>query len=219
MTERLDAIILGSGQGGNPLSDALSAAGKKTAVIESKHVGGTCINEGCTPTKTIVASGLVAYLARRGADYGIHTGPISVDLKKVRQRKRDIVDSFRNGNQSRIEKAANLELIFGEASFTAPKTILVRMTDGGHRTMSAERIFINAGTRASAPKLDGLNSVPFLDNISIMELGDLPEHLIVLGGGYVGLEVGQLFRRFDSRVTIVQSQGQWITHPAPDVAE
>ena len=219
MNQQYDAIVIGSGQGGTPLSVALANAGLRTALVERKHVGGTCINEGCTPTKTMVASGRVAYLARRAGDYGIHTGPISVDLKKVRQRKRDIVDKFRNGNQSRIEKAANLELIFGEASFTAPKTILVRMNDGGQRTMSAERIFINAGTRASAPKLDGLNSVPFLDNISIMELGDLPEHLIVLGGGYVGLEFGQLFRRLGSRITIIQSRGQLLTGEDADIAE
>ena len=219
MNQQYDAIVIGSGQGGTPLSVALANAGLRTVLVERKHVGGTCVNEGCTPTKTMIASGRVAYLARRAADYGIHTGPISVDLKKVRQRKRDIVDRFRNGNQSRIEKTANLELIFGEASFTAPKTILVRMNDGGQRTMSAERIFINAGTRAGAPKLDGLNSVPFLDNISIMELGDLPEHLIVLGGGYVGLEFGQLFRRLGSRITIIQSRGQLLTGEDADIAE
>ena len=219
MNQQYDAIVIGSGQGGTPLSIALADAGLRTVLVERKHVGGTCINEGCTPTKTMVSSARIAYLARRAADYGIHTGPISVDLKKVRQRKRDIVDRFRNGNQSRIEKTANLELIFGEASFTAPKTILVRLNDGGQRTMSAERIFINAGTRASAPKLDGLNSVPFLDNISIMELGDLPEHLIVLGGGYVGLEFGQLFRRLGSRITIIQSRGQLLTGEDADIAE
>jgi len=219
MNQQYDAIVIGSGQGGTPLSVALANAGLRTALVERKHVGGTCINEGCTPTKTMVASGRVAYLARRAGDYGIHTGPISVDLKKVRQRKRDIVNTFRNGNQSRIEKTANLELIFGEASFTAAKSILVRMNDGGQRTIVAERIFINAGTRAGVPKLEGLNSVPFLDNISIMELGDLPDHLIVLGGGYVGLEFGQLFRRLGSRVTIIQSQGQLITHEDPDIAE
>src|ERR1019366_9298865 len=121
--QQFDAIIIGSGQGGNPLAMALAEAGMHTALIERKHVGGTCINEGCTPTKTMVASGRVAYLARRAADYGVHTGAvnISVDLQRVRQRKRDIVDSFRNGSQSRIEKTANLELIFGEASFSGAK--------------------------------------------------------------------------------------------------
>ena len=219
MNQQYDAIVIGSGQGGTPLSLALANSGLRTALVERKHVGGTCVNEGCTPTKTMVASGRVAYLARRAADYGIHTGPITVDLKKVRQRKRDIVDSFRNANQSRVETTANLELIFGEARFTSAKTIQVRLKDGGERTMSAERFFINAGTRAGIPKLDGLDSVPFLDNISIMELGDLPEHLIVLGGGYVGLEFGQLFRRFGSKVTIVQSGKQLLTQEDPDIAE
>src|ERR1700693_1651491 len=150
--EQYDAIVVGSGQAATPLSMALAGAGMRTALVERKHIGGTCINEGCTPTKTMVASGRVAYLTRRAPDYGVHTGPVSVDMAKVRKRKRDIVDSFRNGSQSRIEKTANLELIFGEASFTAAKTILVRMNDGGQRTMSAERIFINAGTRAGVPK-------------------------------------------------------------------
>lgn len=219
MNQQYDAIVIGSGQGGTPLSLALANAGLRTALVERKHVGGTCVNEGCTPTKTMVASGRVAYLVRRGADYGIHIGAITVDLKKVRQRKRDIVDSFRNANQSRLETTANLELIFGVASFTAAKTIQVRLKDGGQRMMSANRIFINAGTRAGVPKLDGLDSVPFLDNISIMELGDLPEHLIVLGGGYIGLEFGQLFRRLGSKVTIVQSGSQLLTREDPDVAE
>ena len=219
MNQQYDAIVIGSGQGGTPLSLTLANSGLRTALVERKHVGGTCINEGCTPTKTMVASGRVAYLARRAADYGVHTGPITIDLKKVRQRKRDIVDSFRNAGQSRIETTKNLELIFGEASFTGPKTIQVRLRDGGERTLSAERFFINAGTRAGAPKLDGLDSVPFLDNISIMELGDLPEHLIVLGGGYVGLEFGQLFRRLGSRVTMIQARGQLLTLEDQDIAE
>ena len=219
MNQQYDAIVIGSGQGGTPLSMALAGAGLRTALVERKHVGGTCVNEGCTPTKTMVASGRVAYLARRGADYGVHTGPITVDLKKIRQRKRDIVDSFRNSNQSGVEKTTNLELIFGEARFTTAKTILVRLNNGGERTMSAERFFINAGTRASVPKLDGLDAVPFLDNVSIMELGDLPEHLLVLGGGYIGLEFGQLFRRLGSRITIIQSGSQLLTREDPDIAE
>src|SRR5690349_9498888 len=115
-TTTYDAIIVGSGQAGGPLASALAQAGWKTAIIEREHVGGTCINEGCTPTKTMVASGRVAYLARRGADYGVHTGPISVDMQKIRQRKRDIVTSFREGSESKIKKAKNLDLIFGEAS-------------------------------------------------------------------------------------------------------
>src|ERR1035438_7339430 len=128
--QQYDAIVIGSGQAGTPLSTALAEAGMHTALIEREHVGGTCVNEGCTPTKTMVASARVAYLARRGVDYGIHTGEIRVDMERVRKRKRDIVDSFRNGSQARIEKTPNLELIFGEASFAGPKSVLVRLRDG-----------------------------------------------------------------------------------------
>jgi pyruvate/2-oxoglutarate dehydrogenase complex dihydrolipoamide dehydrogenase (E3) component len=217
--QQYDAIVIGSGQAGNPLSMALAGAGLRRALIERKHVGGTCINEGCTPTKTMVASGRVAYLARRAADYGVQTGSINIDLVKVRKRKRDIVDSFRNGSQSRLEKTANLDLIFGDASFSSPKTVAVRSQDGGQRTLIARHIFINAGTRASRPKLVGLDTVPFLDNVSIMELDRLPDHLLILGGGYVGLEFGQLFRRLGSRVTIVQSAGQLLTGEDRDIAD
>jgi pyruvate/2-oxoglutarate dehydrogenase complex dihydrolipoamide dehydrogenase (E3) component len=214
-----DAIVIGSGQGGTPLSMALAKAGMRTALIERKHVGGTCINEGCTPTKTMVASGRVAYLARRAADYGVHTGPISIDLERVRQRKRDIVASFRGGSENRIGMTQNLELIMGEATFGGAKSVAVRTNDGGQRSLSADRIFINAGTRASRPNLEGLDRVDVLDNESIMELGAVPEHLLILGGGYIGLEFGQLFRRFGSRVTIVQSGGQLLKQEDPDIAE
>ena len=217
--QKYDAIIIGSGQAGTPLSTALAEAGMRTALVERSHVGGTCVNEGCTPTKTMVASGRVAYLARRAADYGVHTGPISIDLRKVRERKRNIVDVFRNGSQARIEKAENVDLIFGDASFTGPKQVSVRLKDGSRRALSANYVFINAGTRASKPKIEGLENIPYLDNVSIMELDAVPEHLLILGGGYIGLEFGQLFRRFGSRVTIVQSAGQLLVREDPDVAE
>jgi pyruvate/2-oxoglutarate dehydrogenase complex dihydrolipoamide dehydrogenase (E3) component len=216
--EQYQAIVIGSGQGGTPLCRALAEAGLRTALVERSHIGGTCINEGCTPTKTMVASGRVAYLARRGKDYGVQTSEIRIDMQRVRQRKRGIVDKFRNGSQARLEKTANLDLIFGEASFTGPKTLSVRTTDGAERTLSADRIFINAGTRPSVPELDGLRDVPFLDSTSIMELDSVPEHLLVLGGGYVGLEFGHLFRRFGSRVTIVQSGAQLLNGEDADVA-
>jgi pyruvate/2-oxoglutarate dehydrogenase complex dihydrolipoamide dehydrogenase (E3) component len=216
--DHYDAIIIGSGQAGTPLSTALAAAGWRTALVEREHVGGTCVNEGCTPTKTMIASGRVAYLVRRGADYGVHTGVIRTEMQRVRQRKRDIVDTFRNSNQRRIEKSANLDLIFGDASFSAPRSILVRLKDGGQRQLSADRIFINAGCRPSVPALDGLRDVPFLNSTSIMELDAVPEHLLVLGGGYIGLEFGQLFRRLGSRVTIVQSGPQLLTGEDSDIA-
>ena len=217
--EKYDAIVVGSGQGGTPLCRALAEAGMHTAIVERVHVGGTCVNEGCTPTKTMVASARVAYLARRGANYGVKTGPIEIDLKRVRERKRDIVNSFRNGSQKGIEQTKKLDLIFGTAGFTAPKTLSVRAKDGGERILSAPKIFINAGTRAGVPKIEGLDKVPFLDNVSIMELDSVPEHLIAMGGGYIGLEFGQMFRRFGSRVTIVQSGEQLLTREDQDVAE
>jgi pyruvate/2-oxoglutarate dehydrogenase complex dihydrolipoamide dehydrogenase (E3) component len=217
--QQYDAIIVGSGQAGTPLSTALAAAGMHTALIERKHVGGTCVNEGCTPTKTMVASGRVAYLAQRAADYGVHTGAINIDFGRVRERKRNIVDRFRNGSQARIEKTPNLELIFGDARFAGPKTVEVHSKDGPRRLLSAHYIFVNAGTRAARPTLDGLDNIPALDNASIMELDTVPEHLLILGGGYVGLEFGQLFRRFGSRVTIVQSGRQLLMHEDPDIAE
>jgi pyruvate/2-oxoglutarate dehydrogenase complex dihydrolipoamide dehydrogenase (E3) component len=217
--QRYDAIIIGSGQGGNPLAGALAGAGTRTALIERKHVGGTCINEGCTPTKTMVASGRVAYLARRGADYGVNVGPISIDMAKVRERKRKIVDSFRNGSQKKLEKTANLDLIFGEASFSGAKSVTVRLREGGQSELSAEQIFINAGTRASVPRIEGLDRISFLDNESIMELEVVPEHLVILGGGYIGVEFGQMFRRFGSRVTVINRSGHLLKSEDSDVAE
>src|SRR3984893_16738019 len=213
------AIVIGSGQGGTALCRSLAEAGLRTALVERSHIGGTCVNEGCTPTKTMVASWRVAYLARRRRDYGVQTGDIRIEMQRVRQRKREIVDSFRNGSQKRLEKTANLDLIFGGASFSGPKNVSLRMNEGAERSLSADRIFINAGARPSVPKLEGLKDVPFLDSTSIMELDSVPEHLLVLGGGYVALEFGQLFRRFGSRVTVVQSAAQLLDHEDADVAE
>jgi pyruvate/2-oxoglutarate dehydrogenase complex dihydrolipoamide dehydrogenase (E3) component len=214
-----DAIVIGAGQAGTPLSQALAAAGMRTALIEREHVGGTCVNEGCTPTKTMVASARVAYLARRGADYGVHTGEIKIDLAKVRERKRAIVESFRDGSQSRIEKTKNLDLIFGEAEFAAAKALRVRNKNGVELTLSADKIFLNAGCRPGVPNLEGLDTIQYLNSTSIMELDSVPEHLLVLGGGYIGLEFGQMFRRFGSRVTIVQSGAQLLRGEDADVAE
>jgi len=218
MTEQFDAILIGSGQANDTLAGAIAKTGKKVVTIESKHAGGTCINEGCTPTKTMVASGRVAYLARRGADYGVQTGPIAIDLVKVRQRKRDIVDDGRTRNEKRLN-GENLELIYGLAKFTGPKTIQIDLRAGGTRTVQAEQIFINTGLRAAIPQISGIDSVPFLDNVSIMELGEVPEHLLILGGGYVGLEFGQMFRRFGARVTIIHRGHQLLDQEDPDVSD
>jgi pyruvate/2-oxoglutarate dehydrogenase complex dihydrolipoamide dehydrogenase (E3) component len=213
------AIIIGSGQGGTPLCQEFAKAGWRTALIEREHVGGTCINEGCTPTKTMVASGRVAYLARRGADYGVRTGRIAIDMKRVRTRKRDIVNLFRDSGQKRIEATKNLDLIFGEASFTGAKSIQVHVKNGKDRALTADYIVINAGCRPSIPSLEGLQGVPFLDSTSIMELAAVPKHLVVLGGGYVGLEFGQLFRRLGAKVTIIHAGEQLLSREDPDVAQ
>jgi pyruvate/2-oxoglutarate dehydrogenase complex dihydrolipoamide dehydrogenase (E3) component len=215
--EEFDAIIIGSGQGGNPLAEALIAAGKKTAMIERQDVGGTCINRGCTPTKTMVASARVAYLARRGADYGVHTGPVTVDMGRVRERKRAIVSSFRQSREKRLEKV-QAELIRGEASFTGPKQLRVAVNGGGERLLRADQIFIDTGTHSARPAITGLDTVSYLDNDSIMELDQVPEHLLVLGGGYIGVEFSQLYRRFGSRVTVIQAGPQLLREEDEDVA-
>src|ERR1700675_159508 len=217
--QHYDAIVIGSGQGGTPLCQALANAGMRTALVERKHVGGTCVNEGCTPTKTMVASGRVAYLARRGADYGVNIGVLRIAMERVRKRKRDIVKEFRTGNEKSIAKTPNLDLIYGEAAFAGPKSINVRLLKGGQRSLTADRYFINAGCRPAVPELEGLKDVPYLDSTSIMELAEVPKHLVVLGGGYVGLEFGQLFRRLGSRVTIVQRSAQLFSLEDKDVAE
>lgn len=210
---RYDCIVIGAGQAGGPLAGALARSGRRTLLIEREHVGGTCINEGCTPTKTMVASARVAYLARRGADYGVRTGPVSVDLGRVRERKRAIVQSFRSGSERRLEATAGLELLFGEARFTGPKEVAV-----DSRRFAADLMFINTGGRPAAPDVEGLHRVPSLDSTSIMELDRLPGHLLVLGGGYIGLEFAQMFRRFGSRVTIIQRGRQLLPLEDDDVA-
>ncbi|MGA3065381.1 MAG: mercuric reductase [Tepidisphaeraceae bacterium] len=216
--DRFDAIVIGSGQAGTPLSIELAKAGRKTILVESQHVGGTCINVGCTPTKTMVASARIAYLARRAADYGIHCGSVSVDMGQIRARKQKVVDDFRSGDERRLQKAKSLELIYGQARFTGPKVVEVKLNAGGTRTLTAGTIFINTGARPGRPAIDGLDSVKTLDSTSIMELQEVPEHLIILGGGYVGLEFGQMFRRFGSAVTIVQRGKQLLGREDPDVA-
>jgi len=217
--QHYDAIVIGSGQGGTPLSEALASAGLRTALIEKVHVGGTCINEGCTPTKTMVASGRVTYLARRGPDYGVHTGTLRIAMERVRKRKRDIVNSFRSGNERRIAQTKNLDLIYGVASFTGPKSIVVRTAKRSELRFTADRYFLNAGCRPAIPNIPGLSEVPFLNSTSVMELAKVPPHLLVLGGGYVGLEFAQLFCRLGSQITVLQSAAQLLGHEDKDVAE
>ena len=214
-----DAIIIGAGQGGSPLSTALARAGRRTALIERDQIGGTCINYGCTPTKTMVASARVAWLARRGADYGVQTGTIAVDQPVVRERKRKIVESFRAGSEKRIESAKGLDLIRGSATFTGPRSLRVACDGDSEQELTADLIFIDTGTRNATPKIDGLADVPHLDSTSIMELDETPEHLIVLGGGYIGLEFAQMFRRFGSAVTVIQRGSHLLAREDDDIAD
>jgi len=212
-----DTIIIGAGQAGNPLSQALAKSGEQVALIEEQFVGGTCINVGCTPTKTMVASAEVAYLAKRASDFGIKVEDVAVDMKKVKARKAEIVKSFREGSRNRIVNSG-VELIFGTASFTGHKTLRVETKEGETWELTAEKIIIDAGGRPRTPDIEGLMYVPYLTSTSIMELESVPEHLIVLGGGYIALEFGQMFRRFGSEVTIIQHSDQLLTREDKDIA-
>lgn len=214
-----DAIIIGSGQAGNPLAVALSDKGMRTAMIECAAIGGTCVNYGCTPTKTMVASAELAYQGRRAAEYGIRLGEVSVDMAAVRERKRGVVRRWREGSEKRLETAQRVEVMHGEASFSGPKQVRVRLNAGGERTLFSDLIVIDTGLTASIPAIPGMDAVPYLDNVSIMELGEVPEHLLVMGGGYIGLEFGQMFRRFGSRVTIAQHGKQLLTGEDEDIAD
>jgi pyruvate/2-oxoglutarate dehydrogenase complex dihydrolipoamide dehydrogenase (E3) component len=213
-----DAVLIGSGQANKPLAVALAEAGWSVALVEREHIGGTCINEGCTPSKTMIASARVAYQARRAAQYGVHTGTVSVDMARVRERKRDIVEHFRSAGRRQMASTEDVELLMGEGALTGPRSVRVRLNDGGTRDLRADHIFINTGQRPRRPELPGLERVDALDSTSIMELAEVPDHLLVLGGGYVGVEFAQMFRRFGSAVTIVQRRDQLLTHEDADVA-
>ena len=221
--EKFDAIILGSGQAGNPLAVKLAISGQKVALVEKAHIGGSCVNVGCSPTKTMEASGRVAHLAARAADYGIHfPGPITVNMEKVRERKRAIVQSFSEGDEAKLLRKG-VEIIWGEASFSGPREIEISLdhekTGGGKRKITGELIFIDTGTRPADPGIPGLSSCAILDNGSIMELDTVPEHLMIIGGGYVGLEFGRMFRRFGSEITIVHRGRHVLSREDQDIAE
>jgi pyruvate/2-oxoglutarate dehydrogenase complex dihydrolipoamide dehydrogenase (E3) component len=216
--QHYDAIVIGTSQGGRFLPVELAKAGQKVALVERGPLGGVCVNTGCTPTKTMVASASLAYQARRGAEYGVRIGPVSVDLAAVRERKRAMVAGARQNYASRLPQEG-LDLVEGEAHFTGPKAVEIALTDGGTRQISAPVIVIDAGTRPKPLPITGAGGVPVLDSTSIMELDELPEHLIIVGGGYIGLEFGQMFRRFGSEVTIIQSAARLMTIEDEDVSD
>jgi pyruvate/2-oxoglutarate dehydrogenase complex dihydrolipoamide dehydrogenase (E3) component len=208
-----DAIILGSGQAGNPLSHKLADHGWTVALVEKEHLGGTCINTGCTPTKTMIASAQVAHYARHAARWGVHAADVRVDLAQVVARKDQIVQQFRAGHQRNIDRRPNLHLYRGVARFLDARRISV-----GDQVLESERVFINTGTRPTVPDIQGLKDVGYLTNATLMELREVPRHLLVLGGGYIGLEFGQMFRRFGSEVTVVHKGGQILEREDADVA-
>jgi len=213
VTERFDAIIVGAGQAGPPLAGRLTAAGQRVAIIERKLIGGTCVNTGCIPTKTLVASAHAAHLARRGAEYGVGTGPVSVDMAKVKARKDDIMLTDRNGVESWLDGMDGCTVFRGHARFADPHTVGV---DGD--LLHGDRIFLNVGGRAVVPDIPGLSDVEFLTNVSILELDTLPSHLVIVGGSYIALEFAQMYRRFGAPVTVVERGPRLASREDEDVS-
>src|SRR5438034_10437094 len=217
-TERYDDLVLGSGAGGKLLSWHLARAGRRTAVVERRYVGGSCPNINCLPSKNEVWSAKVADLIHHAAAFGVVTGSTAIDMRRVRQRKRDMVDGLIAMHLDQY-RASGAELIMGAARFVGPKTLEVRLNEGGTRTVEGERLFLNVGTHAAIPPIPGLADSRPLTNIELLELDRVPEHLVVLGGGYVGLEFAQAYRRFGSRVTVITHPSQLLTREDPDVAD
>lgn len=216
--EVFDAIVIGAGQGGGPIASAFARDGRKTALIEREYPGGTCVNWGCTPTKTMVASARVAHLARRGIEYGVNTGDVSVDMRIVRKRTDDIVQSFRKGSRSGIEQTKGLEYIEGEAVFIGDKTLRVSLNTGGERKLTAELIVLDVGERARELDLEVPDGITMLDNRSILELDEVPKHLVVIGGGPIALEFAQLFRRLGADVTVLNRGERILSREDEDTA-
>jgi pyruvate/2-oxoglutarate dehydrogenase complex dihydrolipoamide dehydrogenase (E3) component len=215
---KYDAIIIGSGQAANPLAKKLADAGWKTALIEKKWIGGTCVNVGCTPTKTLIASGRVAYLVKRSADFGINTTGWSVDIEAVIRRKNAHVVPARESSAKSLLETANLDVHFGTAMFTGHKEITLNRDDGTSGTMTAEHIFINTGTRPVIPQIPGLASIDYLTSDTILDLMVIPPHLTIIGSSYIALEFGQLYRRLGSEVTILEHNPRFLAKEDEDVA-
>ena len=212
MSEHFDAIVIGAGQAGPALAARLGSEGLKTAIIERKLLGGTCVNVGCIPTKTLVGSARAIHMARRGAEYGFAAGDVRVDMKAVKARKDGVVKHSTDGLASWIGGMKNVTLVRGQARFTAPRTL-----DVGGRALAADKVFINVGGRAAVPDIPGVKDVPYLTNSSIMEVDQVPEHLVIVGGSYIGLEFAQMYRRFGARITVVEAFDKLLPREDDDV--
>jgi pyruvate/2-oxoglutarate dehydrogenase complex dihydrolipoamide dehydrogenase (E3) component len=215
---KYDAILVGSGQAANPLAKKLAAAGWRTALIERQWIGGTCINVGCTPTKTLIASGRVAYLVKRSADFGINTTGFSVDIETFLRRKNAVVLAYRESSTKSLLNTPHLDLIFGTATFTGPKEITVTKEDGSPETLTADKIFLDTGTVPAIPPIPGLGDIPYLTSSTIMDLMEIPTHLAIIGGSYIALEFGQLYRRLGCEVTILERSSQFLSKEDEDIA-
>lgn len=213
-----DAIIIGAGQAGTPLAKKLALAGKKTAIIEKRMVGGTCIIDGCTPTKAMVASAQALHRAKTASDLGVNISGAEVDFKKVIARKDEIVKSFQASAQKGIESTDDLDLIMGEAVFSAAKELTITNAKGKKEVVTADLIFINTGAKTIIPDIKGLNEVDYLTSTTILDLKEVPEHLVVIGGNYIGLEFGQMFQRFGSKVTIIEKSSSIMGREDDDVS-
>src|SRR5580658_8872504 len=214
MKKDFDAIVIGSGQAGPFLAVRMAAAGQRVALIERHYIGGTCVNTGCIPTKTLVASAYNAHMVRRAADFGVQVdGTARVDMKRVKARKDAIIGKSRSGLESWLNKTPNCTVYHGHARFESPKEVTV-----GEELLSAPQIFINVGGRAAIPPMPGVANTPFLTNSTLLDLDVLPRHLVIVGGGYVGLEFGQIFRRFGSEVTIIDRTSRLGGHEDEDVS-
>ena len=210
---KYDAIIIGSGQAGNPLTLRLAVLGWRVALIEKSNLGGTCINTGCTPTKVMVHRAQVAHYARNAAKWGVRAENVAADLPEIVAQKNKVVQDFRGRKQNLMARHENIKIYSGHARFTSAHQVRV-----GDEILESDKIFINTGAHPRIPSIPGLDGVAFLTNENIMDLTDIPEHLIVLGGGYIGLEFGQMFRRFGSRVTVIHNSGQIVPREDPEVA-
>ena len=216
--QQFDLLIIGSGEAGKNLAWAMGKAGRRTAVVERKLIGGSCPNIACLPSKNIIHSAKVAQLARRGAEFGVMTGGVTIEMDGVRARKRRMVDGDIRLHLE-LYKASGAELIMGEARFVAPRTVEVKLNDGGVRVLAGDQVVLNVGTHAAIPDVPGLKSAKPMTHVEALELDRIPEHLVVLGGGFVGLELSQAIRRFGGRVTILERGRQIIAREDPDVAE